>query len=395
MSRASELSAALQAHAAELERRLGPGEPSRNFFSPGRVNLFGAHLDYSGGPVMPTAIDRGTYISLRRGRPGRLRMVSTLDGVSFDIGLDELPDRPRGGWYDYPMGVARTLREALGPARLSGIDVLFGGDLPIGAGLSSSASICVGFAYALDQFFELGLDAIARIGASLDAERGFVGVQCGIMDPYAIGLAKPDHLLWLECKDASYEHVPLDFQRVAIGVADTGVRRKLAQSEFNQRVSDCRTAFEGLRRHQPQAECLCDIHLDVLAEHGAELGELPRKRAQHALEEVRRTHAARAALERGDLVALGQGMLRTQASLRDLYEVSCPELDVLVDAAAASDAIFGGRLTGAGFGGCVAVLADASRKEQAREDLERAFERAYGRIPSIDFFGGDAGPREL
>ncbi|MFT4539963.1 MAG: galactokinase [Planctomycetota bacterium] len=394
MSRSSELQFALERHATELERRFGPGGPWRSFFSPGRVNLFGAHLDYNGGPVMPTAIDRGTFISLREGRPSRLRLASTLDDTNFDIGLDELPDSPQGGWYDYPIGVVRTMRFALGADRIGGIDVMFGGDLPIGAGLSSSASICVGFAFALNEFFDLGLDPIARIGAALDAERGYVGVQCGIMDPYAVGLAKPNHVLWLECKSGVYEHVPLDFERVAIGVADTGVRRELAQGEFNKRVAECAAAYEGLKAFDPQASCLAQISPAVLEEHAGSLDEALRRRALHVVHENARAYEARAALERGDLAALGDNMLRTHASLRELYEVSCHELDVLVEAAGSSSAIFGGRLTGAGFGGCVVILADPNRKELAREDLTRAFVDALGREPVIEFFGGDAGPRE-
>ncbi|MEM9801941.1 MAG: galactokinase, partial [Planctomycetota bacterium] len=381
----------------------GPGAARRAFFAPGRVNLLGGHLDYNGGPVLPTAIDRGTFIAVAPRSDGRVRLASTFSEAVYDRPLRELPSERTGAWYDYPLGVVAALRRGE-PERSKpldsrfmdlGFDVLFGGNLPVGAGLSSSASICVGTAYALDASFELGLDALQRVGAALHAEREFVGVHCGIMDPYAVGFARPRQVLWLDCKDESFEHLPLDFASVSIGVIDTGVQRALARGEFNRRVAECAAAFEALRPHVPGATVLRDIPLEVLEAHESELDPTIARRARHVIEEVARTFAARAALEKGDIETFGRSMAETHASLRDLYECSSEELDVIVDAALAVDGVHGARLTGAGFGGCVVAFASAGVERDVERVVGDAYENRYGRRPPVAFFQGDEGPREI
>ncbi|MEM9382380.1 MAG: galactokinase [Planctomycetota bacterium] len=375
----------------------GPGD-CRTFFSPGRVNLFGGHLDYNGGPVLPTAIDRGTFFAVRPRGDGRVRLASTFTDDAFDGHAGRLPASRTGNWFDYPLGVVRALADS-DPARADrlagGFDVLFGGNLPVGAGLSSSASICVGTAFSLDAAFDLGLRPEERVAAALGAERGFVGVQCGIMDPYAVGFARPRHVLWLDCKDESYEHLPLDFDRVAIGVVDSGVQRALARGEFNRRVDECAEAFRALRPHAPGAEVLRDVPRAVLDERAADLDPVVARRARHVIEEVERTFAAREALLGGDLERLGRSMVDTHASLRDLFECSSPELDDLVAAAVDAGGALGARLTGAGFGGCVVMLVRAGEEERVTEAVSRRFEEQYGRRPPVAFFQGDSGPREL
>ncbi len=383
-------------HARAFQQRFGPSEGAiRLCFAPGRVNLMGAHLDYNGGPVFPTAIDRGTIVAFRPRGDARLRLASTLEERIFEGELSALPAKKEGAWYDYPLGVVLDLAPVAPAGARPGLDVLFGGNLPIGAGLSSSASICVATAFALDRAWSLDLETMDRVHSALRAERGFVGVQCGIMDPYAVGLARPGRLLWLDCKDASWEHVPFPFDRFAIGVADSGVRRELAQGEFNRRVSQSRAAFEHLRAFVPDASCLRDVPLAVLEEHAASLDELLRKRARHVLMEVQRTFAAREAVRAGDLEKLGRLMAATHASLRDLYEVSVPELDCIADAANACEGVIGARLTGAGFGGCAVMIVRRGAEAEVSEIVARAFERSFDRRPRIDFFGGDEGPREL
>lgn len=384
----------LAAHVKAFLDAFGAGQRPRVFFSPGRVNLFGAHLDYNGGPVMPTAIDRGTFLAVRRRRDRRVRLASTLDGASFDFQLDSLPGEPLGSWVDYPLGVLTDLGLLAGQ-RACGIEVLFGGNLPIGAGLSSSASICVGMAYLLDHLWELGLETLERVRAALRAERGFVGVHCGIMDPFAVGLARPGHLLWLDCRDESWTHLPLDFESVSIGVADTGVRRELAQGEFNLRVAECNEAFDKLRDDVPDALCLRDVPMEVLEARQAELAPSIARRAEHVLAEVARAFAARDALLAGDVAQMGALMTRTHCSLRELFEVSCEELDVLVDAAEESEGAFGARLTGAGFGGCVVMLLRRGAEEGVLELVSARFAERFGRRPTIELFGGDEGPREI
>lgn len=387
------------AHTAEFTRRFGAGAPARRFFAPGRVNLMGAHLDYNGGPVMPTSVDRGTLLATRARRDRRVRFASTLDGRELEFELDAVPDHKHGAWTDYPLGVLRQMLELAelrgGTARLTGIEILFGGNLPVGAGLSSSASICVGTALALDRTWELAGERMDLVQAALRAERGFVGVQCGIMDPFAVGLARRGHLLWLDCRDVSWTHLPVDMERYAVAVADTHVRRELAQGAFNERVAQCRSAFEALRVFQPEARCLRDVRLDVLAEHRHALDPIVARRAEHVLHEVARTFAARDALLAGDAGGLGAQMTRTHASLRELFEVSVPELDVLVDAAVAAPGVLGARLTGAGFGGCAVILLERGAETELAQRLTHAFRPRFGRDPGFALFSGDVGPREL
>lgn len=399
------LVANLATHRTAFRDAFGPAAKVLSYFSPGRVNLFGGHLDYNGGPVVPTAIDRGTFICLSPRSDGRIRLASTFEGTTFDGLLHELPKARLGAWFDYPLGVVIALlgghqtngeaAVATGHPLKGGFDVLFGGNLPVGAGLSSSASICVGTATALDDAFDLGLTPVERVNAALSSERGFVGVQCGIMDPYAVGFAQPRRVLWLDCKDKSYEHLPLDFERLSIGVVDTGVQRALARGEFNRRVSECQAAFEALAPHVEGATVMRDIPKEVLDAHLHELEPPVAKRATHVVNEVERAFQARKALLAHDYAALGKSMTATHHSLKDLYECSSEELDVLVDAATACDGVFGARLTGAGFGGCIVMLVSSDATKEATVAVQSAYEKRYGKTPPVAFFQGDEGPRRV
>lgn len=347
---------------------------------------------------MPTAIDRGTFLAVRERDDRRFVISSTLSDVELDADLDALPGEKSGLWYDYPLGVASDMLERAresGQGSPRGLEVLFGGNLPIGAGLSSSASICVGTAFMLDRMWETDLGGMQHVESALRAEREFVGVQCGIMDPFAVGLAKPQHLLWLDCRDRSWEHLPLDFSSISIAVADTGVRRELARGEFNRRVAQCAEAFEALRGDDPSWTCLRDVTIESFERGRERLDDVVARRAEHVVYEVARAFQAREALEQGDLEKMGALMSRTHASLRDLYEVSCDELDELVEAATSTEGALGARLTGAGFGGCVVILLRAGAEDEVRDRVSSRFEARFGRRPSIDFFGGDEGPREL
>ena len=396
-TRRLELERALLEHRALFLRRFGGDGPVRLWFSPGRVNLMGAHLDYNGGPVMPTAIDRGTFLALRPRSDGRIQLASTLELGELELEAGDLPLQPARRWWDYPVGVLRELSAHSGRLGrpVAGFDLLFGGNLPVGAGLSSSASICVGTALALSETWGLCLPRLELVQVALAAERGFVGVQCGIMDPYAVGLARAGSLLWLDCKDGSNALMPLDPELHTIAVADTLVRRELAQSAFNERVRQCAQAFAELAPHQPGATCLRDIRLETLEARRGELDPLLARRAEHVLREVARTFAARDALLRGDLAGFGAQMTRAHASLRTLFDVSVPELDTLVDAAVGCEGVLGARLTGAGFGGCVVVLLRRGAEPELLARVQNAFGARFGRAPTVEFFGGDEGPREF
>jgi len=403
--------------ASELERALvetyGPPDPGRDaaarrFFAPGRVNLMGAHLDYNGGPVMPMPVDRGTVVVARRTTTGRVRLLSTREAGRFDA--EALPDGASGAWFDYPVGVLRQVRGAW--PRGAGVDLAFGGDLPIGAGLSSSASICIATALVVDALFgaedgredrgadeagdEAGDEAAARrVERALAAERDFVGVQCGIMDPYAVGFGRPGHLLWLECRSRRFEHVPLDPARYLVGVVDSGVRRELAAGEFNLRVEQCGAVRDALRERAPGLEWLCDAPRGDFDALEPALAREVAARGRHVFDELERTLAARRALEAGDAAAFGAAMTRSHASLRENFEVSTPELDALVDAATAVPGVLGSRLTGAGFGGCTVVLLERAARERLVEAVEERYRARFGRTPAIEFFAGGDGPHEF
>ena len=379
--------------AEHRERHPGASAP-RAFFAPGRVNLMGAHLDYNGGAVLPAAIDRGTIVAVSPRKDGLLRFTSSLDGGEHEFDLARLPAERTGTWADYPLGIARAMLSYVGAAP-EGASFHFGGNLPIGAGLSSSASICVGTSHSLASIWGLELAPVDHVHIALSAEREFVGVQCGIMDPYAVGLARENHLLWLECRDVRYEHVPLDSERLSILVADTGVRRDLAASEFNQRVNECREAFEILRPEQPEAACLAEISMDTLGVCAEALGPVLGRRAAHVIAEVGRTATAREGLRRGRPEVLGEQMMEAHASLRGLYEVSCPELDRLVEAAGRCSEVFGGRLTGAGFGGACVFLVERGGEEAVSARLIESFRASFDRDPKVAAFKAGGGPFEI
>lgn len=382
----------LAEHAARFEEAFGKGAPPRLFFAPGRINLMGAHLDYNGGAVMPMSLDRGTFFALRPRPDERVTLASTLEEGRFSAPLSALPAAAAGRWYDYPLGVLVHLARAR-HARL-GADVLVGGNLPIGAGLSSSASICVGTAFAFRALWGSASDLAACIESALWGEREFVGVQCGIMDPYAVALSRPNHVLWLDCKEVRYEHLPLDTDGLLVAVVDTGIRRELAKGDFNRRVAECREAFAILRTRSRGADVLCDVEASVVEEHARELGPVLTRRARHVVGEVVRTRAARAALLAADHAAFGRCISATHASLRDLYEVSVPELDCIVESALSHPGVLGARLTGAGFGGCAVVLLRRDAAEGLDARIAAEFERRFGRRPAVFFFRSDAGPRE-
>ncbi len=383
----------LARHLQAFHARFGNGGGARLFFAPGRVNLMGAHLDYNGGPVMPMAIDRGTFIAARPRADRTVRLASTLERGALSTSLDDLPARPAGAWHDYPIGVLR--HQLRGGGEPCGLDLLFGGDLAIGAGLSSSASICVGTAYSADALWGQGGSLQRCVDAALFGEREFVGVRCGIMDPYAVGFSRPNHLLWLDCKDASTRLLPLDGARVSIAVADSGVRRELAQGAFNERVAECVRVFDLLRPFAPGATCLRDVSAELVESHAARLGATLLRRARHVAGEVARTFAARDALLAGDLDAFGAGISETHRSLRDLFEVSIPELDQLVGAALEHEGVLGARLTGAGFGGCTVIVVRREASDGLAERVSASFRRRFGREPRVELFRGDAGPREV
>ncbi|WP_207590094.1 galactokinase [Halomontanus rarus] len=348
--------------------------------APGRVNLIGGHTDYNEGVVLPAAIDRRTVIA------GRAR---TDDVVNlYSLSLDErrsisLADRDRDGetnWSDYVIGVFdRLLERGYEPG---GMDLAVAGDVPIGAGVSSSAALEVAAATAIDSIADLGLseDEIAK--TAWEAETEFVGVGCGIMDQFAATFSEADSALFLDCRTETFELVPIDAERIKILVVDTGVQHDLVEDAHNERVRQCQEAVDAFDRLADESvSSLRDVSPELFEEHAAELPETIRKRCRHVLAENERVREAAEALENGDLETVGALMAESHESLREDYETSCAELDLVAELAGEHDGVLGARMTGSGFGGSVVCLVERDAVADVRETIRTGYRAETGIDP--------------
>ena len=349
------------------------GREGTLFFAPGRVNLLGEHVDYNGGTVLPMALQKGTYVCAAKRDDGRFFASSENFDQTYELTVGSAMPQ---GWGRYLWAVLAACSEQGLP--LSGAELHFGGDLPEGAGLSSSASLEVATVMTLKGLF--GWDLTDQQVALLAhrAENGFVGVACGIMDQFASALCHEGCALHLDCSSQNYEHWPLP-QGFVVAVTDSGVRRELSESRYNERRSQCESALRTLGAHKPLKD-LCSASLEDLALlQGDEL-----KRARHCVTEARRLEAAKKALARGDGEAFGALMTECHASLRDDFEVSHPALDCLVEASLKVEGCYGARLTGAGFGGCtVALLAPGAFEAYERALCQAAQEQGFPKPKSF------------
>jgi len=347
--------------------------------APGRANLLGGHTDYNDGFVLPVAIDRAAWIAAASiAEPeARVRALDLNGYVVFSLAPVPLPDE---SWADYLKGVAWALQER--GLELTGMEMVLTSTVPIGSGLSSSAAVEVAFAYACQMLsgFQLARRDLAR--ACQRAENGYVGLNSGILDQMASALGKKGHALMLDCRTLDAELVPLP-EDVAVVVADTGVRRKLASSEYNVRYSQCQQAVQVLSQHLPSVRALRDVTLDDLERLKAHLPEVVYRRARHVVTENTRVLQAAEALTAGDVATVGALMRACHVSLRDDYEVSSPELDQLAEAAWEVEGCHGARLTGAGFGGCTVALVAAAAVPGFEAHVTAAYEAAFGRRPDV------------
>ena len=339
--------------------------------APGRVNLIGEHTDYNGGYVLPIAIDRSVRIAFRPTRSLRVEIVSLNYGGRETFDLNALARRDEPGWINYPMGVANALREA--GHEVSGFEGVVQGDVPVGAGLSSSAAFEVAAILAFCSVSGVDLDRCEMARLCQRAEHTFAGVKCGIMDMYVSLYAEKDRAVLIDCARLTHELEPLDGSRAAIVVCDTRVKHELAQSEYNTRRSECESAFAKLRQRIPAAETYKDISLHQFNENSGVLSGKELMRARHVVTENQRVLDSVAALRAGDLAAFGRLMNASHDSLRCDYEVSCDELDLMVDLARKVEGVLGSRMTGGGFGGCAVSLV----LPEAVDDFVRAVTSGY------------------
>jgi galactokinase len=327
--------------------------------APGRVNLIGEHTDYNNGFVLPAAIDR-TVLIAGRARPGRT--ISAYAGVSNQFGTWE-PEgaKPEQRWMLYLAGVATALLDR--GAALPGIELAISGDVPVGAGMSSSAALCVGAVLLFAALADFPVDGLTAAQIAQWAETEYVGVRVGLMDPYASRNGKADNALLLDCRSQTHDLVPLP-GGLAIGVCDTGVRRALAGSAYNDRRRSCEEAVALLRPHIGGLRSLRDVDPAWLTDLKLFLPETLYRRAHHVVTENQRTLEAAGALQAGDMARMGVLVRASHVSLRDDYEVSCKELDAMAEAANEAPGCYGARMMGGGFGGCVIALLPAARWDE-------------------------------
>ena len=357
-------------------RRMHGREP-RIFVAPGRVNLIGEHTDYNDGFVMPVAIDRATAVAAAVREDRIVRVTSLNAGETTEFDLDAEGDGNRGIWLDYVEGMARVLEGA--GHRLRGADLVLASDLPEGAGLSSSAAleISTGLAMTAISGTEPGMVSLALAGQR--AEHRYVGTMCGIMDQYVAALGETGHALLIDCRSLEYRAIPVDTSETALAICDTGVKHSLASSEYNVRRAECEHGVELLRSHLPSIRALRDVTIEEFERYAGSLPEMIARRCRHVITENARTLAAAEALSAGHLDRMGELMAASHRSLRDDYEVSCRELDIMVEIATGIDGVIGARMTGGGFGGSTVNLV----RRDALDEFRGAIEERYRAVTSI------------
>lgn len=351
----------------------------RVFFSPGRINLIGEHTDYNGGKVFPAAITFGTYALAEKNKLNKFRMYSMNfpEKGMIEFGIDELEHEKKHDWANYSKGMIRYLKES-GYEINSGVDMLFYGNIPNGAGLSSSASLELATGVIMEGIFSLDIDRIDLVKIGKRVENEFIGVNSGIMDQFAIGMGKKDCGILLDCETLTYSYAPLKLENHNIIIMNTNKRRELADSKYNERRAECE---EALRRIQKTVEVnsLGQLTEEEFKEYKYIIkDDILTKRAKHAVYENRRTIKALEELNKGNLSIFGKLMNESHISLRDDYEVTGIELDTLVEAAWKQEGVVGARMTGAGFGGCSIAIVEKKYTEEFIKNVGDNYKEAIG-----------------
>ncbi|MBQ8844360.1 MAG: galactokinase [Elusimicrobiaceae bacterium] len=374
----------------------GSENTPRVFASPGRVNLIGEHTDYNGGHVFPCALSFNTYVLIAKRNDRKIRLFSAnfADKPVIEAALCHIVYDKKQDWANYPLGVLAVLLKREYPID-SGFDILFWGDIPQGAGLSSSASIEVATAYALSSVFDLRIPKFELSKIGQEAENKFVGMNCGIMDQFASAMGKANHAILLDCNTLNYKYAPLDLNGVSILLCNTNKPHNLIESKYNERRSQSEHALQQLQSK------LSIKALGELTEEEFEANKelitdpVERKRAKHAVYENQRTLKAAQKLQEGDLPGFGKLMNDSHISLRDDYEVTGAELDAMASAAWEQEGVLGARMTGGGFGGCVVALVQNEHLETFKNNVARIYQAKTGYKPDFYVASAGAGAREI
>jgi galactokinase len=369
--------------ATEFFKRYGPG-PAFLSRAPGRVNLIGEHTDYNGGFVLPAAIDRSIRIAFRPAEDDRVELFSLDFNETASFALNALDRGFKPAWARYPMGVASVL-QAEG-FKLRGLRGVVKGDVPLGAGLSSSAAFEAAsvLAYCGAAAVDLPGERLARICQR--AENEFVGANCGIMDQFASLLGKRSCALLIDCETLAHQTYPFDERLARIVVMDTRVKRTLVGSDYNARRRECEAALAIIRRHVPEAKSYHDLSVSMFKAFAHDLPEPLLRRARHVVTENGRVQEAVKALRRGNMVTLGALMDASHDSLKEDFEVSCRELDIMVDLAREQTGVYGSRMTGAGFGGCTVTLVEPAHVEAFTRAVAAGYRARAGREAGVHVF---------
>ncbi|MDY5986639.1 galactokinase [Sporofaciens sp. SGI.106] len=374
----------------KFEKLYGNGGEIQKYFAPGRVNLIGEHTDYNGGHVFPCALTIGTY-GIVRSREDRVIRFYSANFEKLGIietSLDDLVPSKKAGWTNYPKGVMWAF-EKRGYKLTHGLDILIYGNIPNGSGLSSSASLEVLTGLIIkDVFgFDVSMVEIALIGQ--DSENNFNGCNCGIMDQFASAMGKKDHAIFLDTNTLHYEYAPVVLENARIVITNSKVKHSLVDSAYNDRRNECETALKELQA-EVEIQTLGDLTEQEFETHKSAIkDEIRRKRAKHAVYENQRAIRAVAALQAGDVKLFGELMNASHVSLRDDYEVSCEEIDILVDLAWKIPGVIGSRITGGGFGGCTVSIVENDAVDTFIETIGKAYEEKVGH--EAEFYVVDIG----
>lgn len=364
------------------------------FFSPGRVNLIGEHTDYNGGYVFPCALNYGTYLLLRKTGDNKIKLHSLNFNENAEVDINGLFTKQGDKWINYPLGVMNEFLKK--DVLLSGLELLYYGDVPNGAGLSSSASIEMVTAVAINDIFSAGLDTLEMVKMSQRAENQFVGMNCGIMDQFAVGFGKKDHAIFLNCDTLHYENIPLILNGYSLVITNTNKRRGLTDSKYNERRSECEEAVDLLRKYKPISN-LSQVSIDEIEVLSRYIqSPVILKRAKHVISENGRVLEAIQVLKNNDVIRFGELMNLSHDSLKDNYEVTGKELDTLVYEGRKLSGVIGTRMTGAGFGGCTVSIVKREETQNFIKQLSEKYTEITGLVP--DFYlpaiGGGAGKYE-
>lgn len=369
------------------------GKEPRIFSAPGRVNLIGEHTDYNDGFVLPIAIDRRTYVGAAVNDLDLVRVQSRdlNEASAFAPGKPDAVGQPK--WLGYIAGVAFELQKR--GIKLSGADLMISSDVPLGAGLSSSAALEISVAAAFLALCNESLDVKSLALMAQEAEHTFVGTRCGIMDQLTVSAAQKSHALLIDCRSLEVKHIDLNLPETTVVICNTNVKHELATSAYNERRRECEKTVTLLRKHLPTIRALRDVSVGDLKTHAEELPDVLYRRARHIVTENARTLEAAIALKDGDVEKFGRLMSSSHASLRDDYEVSCAELDLMVELAGSCDGVFGARMTGGGFGGCTVNLVRSDVVESFSQFISDEYRTRTGLEANTYAVKTDDGVKEM